>query len=192
MVSGVHPHVHRTCAGRHSYKDRQKRHVPPIDVSLVVLPFSSLDSLLLASRLVWPVIAMSFSTPVSLFLILSAAWTSVDGLNLPFERRAPRGGSMTSPRSGSRYHFGGSTDKEASPIGNVKNIRVSPHFPILYLLAHDGCSIHRISLSMMLRYTSLSTLAAQISGVFHVGSESMSIHLILSQGFSPKRSWHGQ
>jgi len=45
MVSGVHPHVHRTCTGRHSYKDRQKRHVPPIDVSLVFLPFSSLDSL---------------------------------------------------------------------------------------------------------------------------------------------------
>lgn len=89
-------------------------------------PWSSSLSLLLT-------LFMSFSTPVSLFLILSAAWSSVDGLNLPFERRAPRGGSMTSPRSGSRYHFGGNTDKEASPIGNVKNIRVSPHFPILYL-----------------------------------------------------------
>jgi len=190
VVSGVNPHVHRTCAGRHSYKDRHKRHVLP----LVFLPFFSLDSLLLlASRLV-PVIAMtkSFSTPASLFLILSAAWSSVDGLNLPFERRAPRGASMRSPLSPSRYHFGGSTDKEASPIGNVKNIRVSPQFPILFLLAHDGCSTHRISLSMALRYTSLSTLAAQISGVFHVGSESMSIHLILSQGFSSKRSWHGQ
>ncbi|KIM38854.1 hypothetical protein M413DRAFT_447551 [Hebeloma cylindrosporum] len=59
----------------------------------------------------------SFATFGALFLVLSG-WT--DALKVPFQKRAPRGARLTSPRSGSRYSFGG-TQKET--LGNIRDFR---------------------------------------------------------------------
>ncbi|KAF5325311.1 hypothetical protein D9619_009569 [Psilocybe cf. subviscida] len=61
-------------------------------------------------------------------LCLALLATTAHGLRVPLQRRAPRGASMRSPRSGRRYSFGGSTDKEA--IGNSNDLRYTTNVTV--------------------------------------------------------------
>ncbi|CAA7263719.1 unnamed protein product [Cyclocybe aegerita] len=63
----------------------------------------------------------TISTLLTVLLALSEARTSAHGLKLPFERRAPRGANMRSPRVATRYSFSASTQKE--DITNIGDIR---------------------------------------------------------------------
>ncbi|KAF9036300.1 aspartic peptidase domain-containing protein [Panaeolus papilionaceus] len=74
---------------------------------------------------------MKSTIAVSALLSSLLCLPSTSALRIPFERRAPRGASMTSPRSASRYsfsYFGGSNDKES--IGNVNDIRYTTNITI--------------------------------------------------------------
>ncbi|PPR06744.1 hypothetical protein CVT24_013051 [Panaeolus cyanescens] len=64
------------------------------------------------------------SVALSTLLYLSSA----SALRVPFERRAPRGASFTSPRASTRFSFGSAHDKEA--IGNVNDIRYTANITI--------------------------------------------------------------
>jgi len=70
-------------------------------------------------------------TKISCFLILFVfvSLSNVHGLKVPFQQRAPRGASMTSPRSASRYRFG-ATYSEA--VVNRRDIRVTIFFNAQY------------------------------------------------------------
>ncbi len=63
-------------------------------------------------------------------LLVFFSLSNVHGLKVPFEQRAPRGASMTSPRSGSRYTFG---SNQRETLVNVRDFRVNIFFMHKYL-----------------------------------------------------------
>jgi len=72
--------------------------------------------------------------PLSTFLYLFLILSSARSLRLPFQRRAPRGASMSSPRKGS-FSFLALSDSQTSAtqdLNNVQDVRVRAHHPFSF------------------------------------------------------------
>jgi hypothetical protein len=102
-----------------------------------------------------------FSSKLSCLLcVLSVATTHA--LNVPFERRAYRGASITSPFRAAKYSFG-QTNSDEQSLGNVGDFRVRV---FTFGILHQSLSSGVISIVFLLSMSRTSPSTVLVSPLF--------------------------